>query len=242
MSSAAFFASLLALVATSKPPEWTLNATITGPMTPAAERGLEVTIESTAEPQIHARDVLKGGSSISDVPCLSPWAPGIKTSCLLPPGATLTSIDISGSCGGCTTPCAPPPGAYANVTTADAAVWTDVVTARKRVSLPDHPKDFISTRFVVKVSGARFIASSFTATAAGGATPLMQEKEPCAPERRPATTAASCYFSILDSAVSPKTDVDVVVEVTGWGSCPGAKDKACAPPGTLKLDSFEIVN
>jgi hypothetical protein len=241
MSGAAFFASLLALLATSKGPEWSLNATITGPMTPSAERGLEITIESSAEPRIHARDVVKGPTPHPDtIPCLGLWVAGAKMSCLLPPGATLTSIEIKGDCGGCATPCVPPAGAFANVTTADAAVWTDVVIARKRVSLPDHVPDHIATPFQVRAAGARFIRVTFTATPAAGGPPLVQEEQACAFGGTGTSAIASCHFLVFDTGVLPKMDVDVVAEITGWGSCPGAKDTACAPPKTLRIDSFEI--
>ena len=226
LANLVFFASVLALLATS-PRRWTMVATVTGPRTPAPPKGLAIEIDSSERPTVtlHTASV----SRHDELPCLGSWSMGSKLSCLLPPGATLDTVEIRGMCtgGGCSGgPCAPPPGAFARVTSSETDVWDDVAKTTMTVPLPIHPAGFIASRFDVKTSGSDIAKVTFTASAHVGGARIMSEDQ----------IGQDLWFMVYDSAV-PKGDVDVTVEATGWGDCKGAP---CAAPKTFRIDSVTI--
>jgi len=234
-SRAAFFASVLALLATSKPKGWVLPATLPATTTPAAGQGLKINIEASQAPRLAASGVASNPYNGADTPCLTPWAPGASQSCLLPPGASLTRVELEGECGNLSGACAPPAGAFVRVTTAETHTWSEVTTARLRKAFPDHPPSYIGTGVRVLVSGAEFISVVFTATPVGGGPPLQRETQACRPMRD--GKAIYCGFMVFDSALGSNKELDLVAEATGWGACGAA---GCAAPKTLRIDALEI--
>ena len=226
LANLAFFASVLALLATS-PRRWTMPATVTGPKTSAPPKGLMLDIDSSARPEVafHTSTTVGG-----DLSCLRTWTTGSKPSCLLPPGATLDSVEIHDICSGglgCSGgPCVPPPSAFARATATEVDVWQDDAKAAMTVTLPMHPTGSSASSFAVKASGAEVTQVTFTAQAHTGGARIMSETRVC----------SSCWFMVEDSAL-PKGDVDVTVEATGWGDCKGAP---CAAPKTFHVDSVTI--
>ena len=234
----AFFVSVLALLGTSKPKGWTLQGTVEGTRTAPADRALEVTIDSSSEPRLRAHDLPKLAYSYDDrAPCPRTWAAGKKATCLLPPGATLDSLEIEGSCGGCSSNCPPPPGAFARASGAAVPVWKDVASTKLTAKLPSHPSSMIASSFIVKASGARFFEAKLSVVEKTVGI-LFSQAYACSFEGE---GRASCYFLVNDDIVKGKGEVDVVAEVTGWGTdCKQSDGGKCTPAGTLKIESLEL--
>lgn len=228
-------ASAVALVATS-PARWTVAGTITGPMTPSPGRALLVSIEASQEPRIQATGFPSTYNGTGFVPCLERLTGG-KMSCLLPPSAPLTSVDLRGTCSGCGA-CVPPAGAFVKAESKDVDVWVDGDTSVTKATLPSHGSGFIATRFKVVVSGASFVTVKLVARPRGGGTPILDEEQTCERDDGAGTTNAACIFLIYDSSLGSVHDVDVTADATGYGTCAA---KGCAPPKTLHVDSLAVL-
>lgn len=219
--------SVVALLATSAPKGWKLSATITTPTTPAAPRGLEVAIDASSQPRLFTTGVPKGGWA-TDTPCFATWTAGSTLTCLLPPGATLTDVSITGGCGGCSGSCPPPPGVFARATTKEVDVWRDDVTSKTRAKLPSHASGVSGTTYSVIVTGARFTEVTLEVRPAGTGTSAYREQQSC--ER--------CTFYVDDSFVVAGPDFDVIVAATGFDECGAASASGgCVPPRTLAIVS-----
>jgi hypothetical protein len=225
-------ASSLALFATS-PARWSVAGTITGPTTPAPGRALLVTIDASEEPRISATG-FPASFSGAEAPCLDRFVGG-KMTCLLPPGAALTRVELRGMCGGCKT-CAPPPGAFARADVKETDVWIDGDTSAIKETLPSHAKTMIASRVQVLVSGASFVVVRLVARPRGGGLPIFNEQQSCSLDAT--STKASCTFLIYDSALGTVHDVDLGAEATGYGACAA---KGCAPPGTIHVDAVSLL-
>ncbi len=230
-------ASSLALFATS-PARWSVAGTITGPTTPAPGRALLVAIDASQEPRISATGFPASSSGVSDAPCLDRLVGG-KMTCLLPPDAPLTGLELRGTCGGCKT-CAPPPGAFVRADVKETDVWIDGDTGATKETLPSHAKSSIASRVDVVVSGASFAVVRLVVRPRGGGLPIFNEERSCGLDPASAKATASCTFLIFDSALGAVHDVDLSAEATGYGAC-AAPGKACAPPRTIHVDSVRVV-
>ena len=234
---AAFAASVLALLATSKPPGWHLHTTITGPVAPAPSKALSIAIESSHEVKIASSAIKSTYTRGKEAPCLEPFAAGVKRTCLLPPGAPLDAVEVFGSCGGgCNDPCTTPPGAYGKVESTEVDVSIDGDTKTMPASLPSHGKGFIASRFEVKSSGASFIEAHMTITPRGGGKALFDENQAC--ELGGSSKHATCTFTAFDSAFGSVHDVDVTVEATGYDACSAPP---CVAPKTFHVDSVKLI-
>jgi len=223
--------ALLAVLGTS-PARWSRSATLVGAPSAAKGRGLELVITSSAEPSISARGPAKpftGG-----VPCLSPWAPATRVTCLLPPGTIIDDIAIEGRCGGCTGPCVPPKGAFVTAESTEVDVWKEVVTSKGTSTVPSHGRDFVATRFEVAVDGAEFIEVELEISDASTGARVQLDQESC--RRDPSGATPSCIFLLYDSSL-PKSPMSVTLKATatGWGRCGAA---VCTPPGKLRVVSM----
>jgi hypothetical protein len=231
-----FVASVLALLATSKPPGWVIHAKISGPTTPAPSKAIALSIESSDKVTIQSSAVPTSWG-LKQVPCLEPFSPGAARTCLLPPGAQVDGVELHGSCGGgCNDPCTPPPSAHVKVDATQVDVSIDGATSTIPASLPAHAKGFIVSRFEVKARGASFIEAHMTVVPKGGGKALFDENQSC--ELDAASKCAKCTFNVMDSALGSVHDVEVTVEATGWDACsaPG-----CAPPKTFRIDGVSLI-
>ncbi len=236
-SRIALAACALALVATSKPRGWRIDAAITAPTTAPLPRALWLEIDATHKPTIHATGQPNSYQG-RDAPCLQEWSTRRKSiSCLLPPGVTLDGVDIGQSCGGCSGTCPPPPGAAITVKTSETDVWTDHAASSLGVTLPSHPKDFVGSRIAVMTRGADFIEAKIDVAPRAGGPAIMSDTQSCEIEAT-APKEATCTFLVWDSALAGNKDFDVVATLTGFGACgtPG-----CAAPKTLVVTSIAIV-
>lgn len=236
-SRVALVACALALVATSKPRGWRIDAVIAGPTTAPLPRALWLEIDATHEPTIRAKGQPNSYRG-RDAPCLQTWSASTKKiSCLLPPGVTLDGVDIGQSCGGCADTCPPPAGAAITVKTSETDAWTDHAASSLGVTLPSHPKEFIGSRIAVTARGADFIEAKLDVTPRSGGPSIMSDTQSCEIESS-APTEATCTFLVWDSALAGNTDFDVVATLTGFGACgtPG-----CSAPKTLRVTSIAIV-
>jgi hypothetical protein len=235
---AAFFTSVLALLGTSKPKGWTLTGTINGTHSAPPERALEVTIESSASPRLHAHDLSSYASSSADAPCPQAWPVGSKTTCLLPPGATIDGVEIEGSCGGCDSNCPPPQTAFARATAATVLAWKDVASSKTTMKLPAHAASMNATIFWVGASGARFYTAKFSVVDPKVGL-LYSTGAVCTIDSQ---GHANTAFSVTDDIVKDKGDLEITVDVTGWGTdCkPPVAADACASPGTLKVEQLVL--
>ena len=235
-----FLASVLALLATSKPKGWELAATITGPKSPSSPaKALSLSIDASHEPHIHAPSIPSTFAHATEAPCLETFLAGAKMTCLLPPGVDLDGVDLQGSCGGCSGACSPPPGAYAKVTVTEVDASIDGDTRTMPASLPSHGKGYIASRFDVRVSGASFIEAQMTIRARGVATgaPLFDSKKMTC-DYTGAPSHASCIFLVDDAPFATVHDVDVSVEATGYDACAAPP---CTPPKTFHIDSVTVM-
>lgn len=231
-----FVASVLALLATSKSPGWVLHPTMTGPTTPAASKAIELSIESSHDVTIYSSALPPTYGRGKQAPCLETFLPGVKRTCLLPPGAPVDSVEVHGACGGgCNDPCSVPPGAYGKVEAKEVDVSIDGETKTTPASLPSHGKGFIASRFEVKASSASFIEAHMTVTPRGGGKTLFEENQAC--ELDATSKHATCTFTVYDSALGSVHDVDVTVEATGWDACPVP---GCVAPKVFHIDSVKL--
>jgi len=232
-----FVASVLALLATSKSPGWGFHPTITGPTTTSSPtKALSVSLESSHASTITSL-ALPATYHGKHTPCLEPFAAGVKRTCLLPPGAAVDGVEVTGPCGGgCNDPCKIPAGAYGKVETTEVDVSIDGETKTLPASLPSHGKDFIASRFEVKASGASFIEAHMTVTPRGGGKSLFDENQSC--ELDVTSKHAICTFTVFDSSIGSVHDVDVTVEATAYDACATA---GCVAPKTFHVDSVRLV-
>jgi hypothetical protein len=229
----AFFVTTLALLGTSRPPRWTVEGTITGPRgapeTPA-DQALVLAIESSGEPLIRASGALPPNPyNEGGFPCTS------RTRCVLPPGTKLDSLTLEGSCGGCSTKCAPPPNSFVRATTSLAPMSTDTAVAKKDATLPSHDTHWIATRVLVTVEGADLIVVDLH-TESKDKQVLSDQRLPCRKEY--GKTQSACPFILSDDLFKTgKQDVSIVATATGYGTCATAP---CAAPHTLRILSLEL--
>jgi hypothetical protein len=236
----AFFASVLALLGTSRAKGWSVEATIEGPKTAPAGSALEIVVDSGGAkhraPQLRAHDFPKT-SYRDEVPCANASPTLAKMTCLLPPSATLDAVEIEGYCGGCSGNCPPPADAFVKATATAVPAWKDVATKSMTTKLPSHQPAMIGSRFFVKASGARFFTAKLSVVEKNVGI-LYNEEVSCNFERE---GHAGCYFLVYDNLVKGRGDVEATVDVTGWGTDCKEGSTPCAPPGTLKVDSLEIL-
>jgi hypothetical protein len=236
LARVALIGSALAVMATSRPEGWKVEASITGPLRAAPDHALELSIVTSHEPTIHASGAPKGYADARSTPCLVPFAPGSPLVCPLPPGAVLDDVEIHGSCGGCKNGCPAPKGAYVTVTTRDAPVAKDSTSSRMSAELPFHDKKWIATRFEVIVQGAPLIQVELSVLDASSGAKLFDETQACAHSASAPAGSGLCYFTVMDDSIpAPKTKVNVVAEATGWETCAA---EPCAAKKTLRIDSL----
>lgn len=238
LSAGVLVAASLALIATS-PARWTVAGTITGPMAASPGRALLLSIDASQDPRIQATGFPSTSAETGVAPCLERFGGGRMT-CLLPPSATLTTVDLRGACGGCSK-CVPPPGAFVKAESKEVDVWIDGDTSATPATLPRHGKDFIATRFKVVVSGAQFAVVKFVVRPRAGGRPILDEEQSCTRDDASSTAKAACTFLIFDSALGAVHDVDVTADATGYGVCATSTGTACAPPKTLHIDSLAVL-
>lgn len=234
LASALFLASVVALLATS-PARWTKPALLVGPATAASGRGLDLVITSSQEPEIRTRGPMASPYT-GGTPCLAPWSPSTRVSCLLPPGAVIEEVAISERCGGCTGPCVAPKGAFVDAASAEIDVWKAVATAKAVVPVPDHAVGFVATSIRVAVDGAEFIEVELEITAVSSGATLEKQQQSCA--RQSWSPTPVCQFLLYDDKLATKPmDVSLLVTATGWGRCASGP---CIPPGTLRVVSTTV--
>ena len=233
LARGAFFVSALALLGTAKPPRWTVEGTIAGPrIAPAtpADQALVLAIESSGEPLVRASgSVPQNPYNGGGFPCAS------RTRCLLPPGATLDSLTLEGSCGGCNGTCAPPAGAFIRATASFAPMFTDTAVAKKDATLPMHDTHWIVTRVTVTVEGAELATVDLHVETKAGQL-LSDQRLACRDNY--GIKHPICPFQLSDDLFKGgKTDVSISATATGYGTCPGTP---CAAPHTLRVVSLEL--
>jgi hypothetical protein len=228
----------LALLGTSKHAGWAVTATPAHPNAARSDRVLEITVESSAPPQLHtAQDTYATGDK--DTPCLQHWSAGKPLTCVFPAELRLESVTAGGPCKGCDGKCAPPTDAFVRVKTREAMGWRDTKTFQLDTPLPQHAKDWIGTRFLLTTEGAAFIRAKFVVAPKGGGTPLFTDEQNCRLDQSsPTATRSHCFFLVSDDLVPRKIDAVATVEVVGLGLC--KDDAACAPPGTLRIESLRV--
>jgi hypothetical protein len=234
----ALVVSLLAVLGTSKPAGWSLDAAIPVPATAKPDRLIKLEIESSAEPQI----ITTGGpGTYSDshmTPCLDRWTKGRKLACLIPPSVTLDGVKIAGGCKGCDGSCPPPKAEFVRVTPTEVAYWTDTASSRTSASVPSHGKTFIATRFVVLVSGAGAAQVKYSVTDPTSGAVLTGGEQSCRLET--GSPLPVCRFLVYDDVVKATPSVTITAEGTGWGECPSGATAPCASPKTFRIDSIRI--
>jgi hypothetical protein len=234
-----FLGSTLALLGTS-PARWTKTASVAGPLTPSAGRGLELTLSSDFEPELDVKGVFSSPFARGDIPCSSPWVPRAYVKCVLPPGATIDSVLIRGDCSGCRGPCVPPAGAFVTADSVEIDVWSDAAARTLPFRIPDHTVSFVATRFEILVQGADFVQLEALVVPRGASAPVFRERQSCrAKAGAPASAGASCILTVHDTDLPTKPlDVDLRLEVEGHGKCgtPG-----CKAPGTLRVASVTVL-
>jgi hypothetical protein len=234
---ALFFASVWALLGTS-PSRWRLSATVIGPSAASPGRGLELTTTSSAEPSVSVAGLK---STLSQrLPCLSPWSPGTRVACLVPPGVTVDEVFIGDHCspGCCSGPCVPPPGAYVNAESREVDVWKEAVSSKLTSVMPQHDRGSVGTGFKALVEGAEIIEVRLEVSPLSGAPVFYRLDETC---RRDGAGPGplTCHFLVDDGLLPYRPlDVNIVAQATGWGRCAAPP---CKPPGTLRVLRIEVV-
>lgn len=249
----AFGASLLALLGTSQP-RWYVQATINGPNDGGApERGsLLINVEASRAPDLSYNN--RFGARVDPQ-----WGRGAgsrdeatKTSFLLPPGASIHSLTISGHCsGGCCSneKCTPPTGSYIRATVDHVSVWTKSTRREQRVVASSGPKreGEKSPRvphLVFELEAGKHVEVMIS-TPDGAAKPVQVPN--CFPanasvgddaatrttlDAGPADAEAPrqrCAHYPFHKPIKDPIEVTYVVEATIWGACPDPK-APCAPP------------
>jgi hypothetical protein len=234
VSRLAFVASLFALFATS-PARWEIAATVVGPTAPTHGRALSLEITASQAPQV---EMMRLGATTRElVPCLSAFAPGAPTTCLLPPDASIAQVEISGGCSGglsCSAPpCIPPPTASLVAKSTETDVSLDTASMALTTTLPVHRSSGDRTYFNVVASGAEYIEVQLVVRPHGGGAAIHKTDLN--------TCNTSCSFDIADTVVASSRSgtgsFDVEAQASGYKACAAAP---CASPGTLKVDRIEI--
>jgi hypothetical protein len=216
---AAFFASVLALLGTSKPRGWQLEAPIAGPKRAPPGRGLLLTIDATAAPHLRTTGGVPSYAEPRETPCSSSWSTSRPVTCLVRPGITVDAVEIRGGCGGCQGACPPPADSSLRVTSAETDVEHVTATATSRMTLPSHGKEKIATTFEVLVSGADAVEVRFRALPHGSQEALSTSTQACQPDP---SGRARCIFLLFDTELGgPSRDVDLFVDADGWSAAAG---------------------
>lgn len=233
---ALFALSVLALLGTSRA-RWNKSAALVGPPTAASGRALSVLITASSEPRIFGSGVPSTGFGSDELPCLSPSLSGARMTCLLPPGAIISDVRIDGTCGGCTGPCVPPPGAFVTAKSAEVDAWKASVTSKLVTRLPNHASTSLATSVKVTTSGAEYATITLEATAVAGGPAVFREEHSARSEHGP-PGEASAYFLIEDAVLGAPGDYSLVATATGWGRCASS---SCIAPATLRLVGTAVV-
>jgi len=238
-SRAALILAALAVLATSKPEGWSVEATIVGPRKARAGSALRLEIESSKDVEILTTGTPGSYQDKRVTPCLVPWIGVTKRICVLPPAATIDKIVITGDCGGSRSGCPPPKGSFVNVTSSEVPYWTDTVTSTMSATLPSHGPKFIASFFVVEVDGAPAATVKLVVSDAASGAHIYTEEQACSIHAG-SGTLATCRLIVYDDLVKPSRAVKVVAEATGWGECATGATSPCAPPKTLGIRSLRI--
>jgi hypothetical protein len=208
----------LASIATS-PLRWHVAAPVVS-VTGTPGHGRVVVVEASVEPRVMIKSAL-GIERAASRHAAAGTAWSGSDEYFVPPGWSLTSADIQGTCGGglCSSKCVPPPGAFVRIARVDVAdTWTVEDTFVAPVTFA--PGAAVS-QLVVQVDSSGGVDVSAepapgTSPLAGMGTPVVYETTSSASVMRTFTV------NLYASSVATPTTIDFAVSATMHGICRGS--------------------